>query len=1298
MKSLRNRPLLNLSLLSVACLIIFAGYSASRFIPRAGAASFTVINTNDSGAGSLRQAISDANGSAGLDTINFAIPGAGVQTIALASALPVITDPVIINGYSQTGSSVNTQADTDNAVLLIEINGAGAGANPCLQISAGGSTVRGLVINRCGADGILLQTAGTNIVEGNFIGIDPTGTIIRSNTFSGVSITVGSTNNTIGGTTPAARNVVSGNLLHGITIPSPSATGNLVAGNFVGTNAAGTAALSNSFQGVFLSSANNTVGGTTVGARNVVSGNNGGSGVTMGSGGNSNIVQGNYIGLNALGTSGIPNGSGVFTLDGASNNLIGGTAAGARNVISGNSIGLSLATQNTSVNNRVEGNLIGTDPAGTAPVPNGYGVRIGLLGVGNKIGGTAAGAGNVIAFNTAQGVVVESKASANSILANSIFSNGALGIDLASEGVTPNDPLDADTVGGNNRQNYPVLTSAASAGGNTTIGGTLHSTANTSFRIEFFTNTAIDASGFGEGRTFIGSTGVTTDGSGNASFSVLTGSATPTGQFITATATNNVTEETSEFSYAAQVNGAEAIQFASPTFTFSENAGTATITVTRTNGVAAGTTVNYATSAGTAAAIVDYTTSSGTLTFGIGELSKTFTVPLNDDAQIEGDETFTVSLSSPSLGAVLGAPNTATVIIADREQTIYGVTAFNNLVSFERANPATVYSKVSFTGLQANEQILGIDFRPSNAQLYGLGSTSRLYTINPVTGAATQVGAGQFTPLLSGADFGFDFDPVTDKIRVVSGSDQNLRIDPDTVVATTDTPVAFDPTDPNVAVNPSVHGLAYTNNVAGSLSTTLYGIDSNLDRLVRIGSTGGSPTSPNSGLLFTVGALGVDTSGFTGFDIPSSGNTALAVLAPPNFVPTNSSNLYTIDLTTGATTEIGYVGLFTLAETIRAIATVTNGGIGLSSAAVNVAEGAGKVQLTLNRTGDVSGAASVEFASSDGTAVQTSDYNIAFGTVNFAPGETSRTFDVFITNDGFVEPNENFTVTISNPKAGFQLGGTQTVTVTITDNDPVPSATNPLDDTTFFVRQHYVEFLNREPDGPGLAFWTNIINSCGANAQCLEVARINVSASFFLSIEFQKSGGLVYLTHKAMVGNNFPGPGQVPVLYTQFEHDTQTIQQGLVFGQPDFDATLEKNKSAFFADFVSRPEFSVAFPATQTPTQFVDAMIANTGVAFTAAERNAAINEFGNASTSAANSARARALRLIAEDTTFVAAEFNRTFVALEYFGYLRRHPDAPGFTFWLDKLNLFNGNYITSEMVKAFLSSIEYRQRFAAN
>ena len=184
MKRLRDRRLLYTSFLCIVSLIVFVAYSGSQFVrPAAAAAPFAVTNTNDSGAGSLRQAILDANANNGLDTISFAIPAAGVQTISLASPLPAITDPVVINGYSQTGASLNTQADTENAVLLIEINGVGTGSSPCLQINAGGSTVRGLVINRCGAAGILLQTGGGNTVEGNFIGIDLNRTFVAMEYF-----------------------------------------------------------------------------------------------------------------------------------------------------------------------------------------------------------------------------------------------------------------------------------------------------------------------------------------------------------------------------------------------------------------------------------------------------------------------------------------------------------------------------------------------------------------------------------------------------------------------------------------------------------------------------------------------------------------------------------------------------------------------------------------------------------------------------------------------------------------------------------------------------------------------------------------------------------------------------------------------------------------------------------------------------------------------------------------------------------------------------------------------------------
>lgn len=368
---------------------------------------------------------------------------------------------------------------------------------------------------------------------------------------------------------------------------------------------------------------------------------------------------------------------------------------------------------------------------------------------------------------------------------------------------------------------------------------------------------------------------------------------------------------------------------------------------------------------------------------------------------------------------------------------------------------------------------------------------------------------------------------------------------------------------------------------------------------------------------------------------------------------------------------------------------------------VTSATSAGGTAVALEKNSilkDLSGAASVDLVTTDGTATQTSDYTISFATVTFAPGEASKSADVFLTDDGYSESAETFTVSLNNPQGGFQVGGITSTTVTITDNDASPSVTNPIEGAPFFVRQHYLDFLNREPDTSGFNFWVNQITSCGTDAQCTEIKRINVSAAFFLSIEFQKTGAFVYLTHKAAVGSNFPGPGPVPVLYSQFEHDTQAVARGLVFGDPNFDLLLHVNKQAFLTDFVTRSPFEVAFPNTLTPAQFVDALIANTGVAYTPAERAAAINVFFGAQTSAHPESRTLALRLIAEDSTFAAAEFNRMFVTMEYFGYLRRDPDAPGFNFWLNKLNQFNGNFVNADMVKSFISSGEYRQRFGAN
>ena len=261
-----------------------------------------------------------------------------------------------------------------------------------------------------------------------------------------------------------------------------------------------------------------------------------------------------------------------------------------------------------------------------------------------------------------------------------------------------------------------------------------------------------------------------------------------------------------------------------------------------------------------------------------------------------------------------------------------------------------------------------------------------------------------------------------------------------------------------------------------------------------------------------------------------------------------------------------------------------------------------------------------------------------------------------------------------------------------------PSA-HPIDGPDFFVRRQYLDFLSREPDPAGQAFWTDQITQCGLDAGCIEVKRINVSAAFFLSIEFQHTGYLVYRIYKSAYGNLMDAP--VPVTFGEFQPDTQQIGQGVVVGEPGWEQRLQNNKNSFAALFVGTPRFTSAYPTTMTPDSFVDALFAKATITPTPVERATAIDEFGGSATSADAAARARVLLRVAEHPALVRQEFNKAFVLMQYFGYLRRNPnDAPdtdfaGYNFWLAKLNQFNGNFINAEMVKAFLSSAEYRQRF---
>lgn len=700
-------------------------FSACRTVTALSVPSLTVTNTNDSGTGSLRQAIINANSDADLDQIVFNISGAGVKTITPATPLPTSTNPVIIDGLSQPGAACSNP--------LIELNGtnAGSGADG-LHISASGS-INGLVINRFSGEGIEFDTLGNNVVKCSRIGTDPTGTVSLGNSGSGVYLN-GISNNVIGGTN-GDGNLISDNApVHpNADIRGFNSSNNVIQGNIIGPGISGNNVGGNLDNiGVFFTNGSqNQIGGTTAAARNVI--NSCRFGVNL-QNSSSNSVQGNYIGLNLAGETGTPGVNTVLNagvrVENAPNNLIGGDVAGAGNVISntrgfafsagilvtgspslntvikGNLIGtnaagltdagnnrgievdlpataviggkaaaernviagndtdgilltsvnsansgpvahiegnyIGLAADGTTVlannagirtdfnapnqtiignvisgntnagidldtaNNQIRGNRIGTDASGTLDRGNGTGIQFGANATGNTVGGASvttrniisgnnlgiatngstgsnnqiqgnyigtalngtsalanstdgirlessnnAILGNTIAFNTQKGVNILTAGTGNRISANSIFSNGTtaahVGIDLGNDGVTANDSGDGDLA--NNHQNYPVITGAG-----VFVNGTLNSTANTTFTIEFFKQAVADTSGFGEGAIYIGSASVTTNGSGNVTFSFFPTTSLSPGQFITATATS-AGGDTSEFSQAFQVNG-----------------------------------------------------------------------------------------------------------------------------------------------------------------------------------------------------------------------------------------------------------------------------------------------------------------------------------------------------------------------------------------------------------------------------------------------------------------------------------------------------------------------------------------------------------------------------------------------------------------------------------------------------------------------------------------------------------------------------------------------------------------------
>jgi CSLREA domain-containing protein len=520
------------------------------------AAEYSVNSTADPGTGgcdatecTLREAIAAADADATADDIKFAIAGAGTHTITPASSLPAIDHPVAIDGTTQPGYS---------GTPLIEVSGAGGDATvgpfDCFYVTAASTTVRGLAINDCRGSAIRLLGSGGH-VEADRIGTNVAGDAARPNV-GGVTV-IGTSGAVIGGTASGAGNVISGNTSSGVEVIESNGT--TIAGNRIGTNASGTAKIGNAW-GVLVSGASGdtVVGGSTASARNVISGNSH-EGIWFslaapGSGHGDNLVQGNYVGVAADGSTDLGNGDNAsqngVRLSGTTHVTIGGTSSGTGNVLSGN--GGGVAIQRDVVNgvaatsNKVQGNYIGVAADGATAVPNDL-TNVDISNTGtdgqNLIGGTAAGAGNVIA-NTSSGPGVNvSGGAGNTIEGNAIHDNNFIGIDLGADGVTSNDAGDGDS-GANNLQNYPMLTAANGA----SVAGSLNSLPSRTYRIEFFANSSCDTFGNGEGARYLGSKDVTTDPAGDANFAATLGTAATPGDVFTATATGLTTGDTSEFS------------------------------------------------------------------------------------------------------------------------------------------------------------------------------------------------------------------------------------------------------------------------------------------------------------------------------------------------------------------------------------------------------------------------------------------------------------------------------------------------------------------------------------------------------------------------------------------------------------------------------------------------------------------------------------------------------------------------------------------------------------------------------
>ena len=1338
--------------------------------PTASAATFTVNSVDDHDDGTcnaadctLREAINAANATgSGTRFVGFSIQGSGVHTINLSSPLPQITRSIDIDG------------GTANGMPLIEINGTNAGAASGLFLAGGSdlSIISNLVINRFNGFGLNVNSTGASIF-GCLIGTNSAGTAAAANSAGGIRVNGDQTS--IG---TAGRNVISGNGGDGISIVSGGAT---IQGNFIGTNVAGSAAVANTGDGikidnnlrpVTIGSGNVISGNSQVGVQifgtsgpvsvqsnligtdvngtaaianqagvdiensahntvnaNTISGNTS-DGVRISA--TDNTLQGNFIGTNSGGTTALPNGgAGVFISGTSSNNLIGGTSTPARNIISGNSSSGVNLFGSTATTNLIQGNFIGLNAAGTASIANGSGVLIDGS-INNTIGGTVTGAGNVISGNANSGVVV-SGGSGTLILGNFIGLNAAGTASVGNTVAGVNISGGSATVGGTTSGSRNVISGNNSASGfptglgvyinggtgsqvlgnfigtnpagtakignrfgiiisgaaNNVIGGTTATARNV---ISGNTNVGVDILNAGATNNtvqgnFIGTdvTGTVALGNGDG----VNGDGIDVGQIGTGPSNVTIGGTTPGAGNVISGNSFQGVLL------FNDLNGV------RVQGNLIGTDVTGKVSLGAQrVGIFINTTSPGGATIGGTTAAARNIISGNGDAIELNTFSTGITIQGNYIGtditgnAVL--PNTSRGMFISTNNTTVGgtVAGAGNVISGNGGDAIQIANSSTGNVIQGNFIGIGADgSSPLGNKLFGVAI---------FTGASNNTIGG--TAAGAGNRIGFN------QVGVVVNSGTGNAILGNSIFSNTGLAIDLSPpfgvnTNDNCDVDTGPNNLqnfpVITAAVANSNTTTIQGtLNSTASKQFRIEFFANAVCDPSGN------GQGRTFLGFTTVTTDGSCNANFS------FSLSNASVSGPI-ITSTATDPDNNTSEFSACTTLTGLFPT----IQFSSASYTVGEGDKRVDTTITRGGDVGGAASVSFATSDlagsqncniitGVASSRCDYETRLATVRFAPGETSKTISTFIVDDSYLEGPETFKVNLSNP-TGASLATPSTATVTITDND-IANGLNPIDVASFFVRLHYLDFLNREPDQSGLDFWTNQITTCGSDQTCIQLKRINVSAAFYLSIEFQQTGYLVERFYKSAYGDTsgastLGGNHQLPVpivRLNEFLLDTQQIGDGVVVNSPGWETVLENNKQSFTLDFVQRSRFTTALPTALTPAQFVNQLFSNAGVTPSANDRQAAINEFGSATNTSDISARSRALRDVAENSILTTQEFNRAFVLMQYFGYLRRNPNDPqdidytGYEFWLNKLNQFNGNFAAAEMVKAFISSAEYRQR----